>query len=163
MHYGQRFLFCSLVSVMLVGLSQAQTAAQQADRTFVVSFPLVKLAEPERIVGFRCSVTPGRILSLREFPDEWEVTVENGDSETATIRGQVLVGAGAFSARWNNSFFQKFMTVKLQKPSPSGPPLHITAELQITTDDTFEHYRYERFDRGNVKLEEVPKVVVPDK
>ncbi len=136
------------------------TPAQDADRVFLVSFPIVKLGDPERIVGFSCKISPGRILSLREFPDEWQVTVENGDSQTATVRGQVLVGAGAFSNRWNNTFFHRFMKVKLPKPSPSVPPLHSTAELQITTDDTFEHYRYVHFDRDHIKLEEVPGGVV---
>jgi len=151
-----RLLVCVLFSVVLVGSARFQASATDADRIFLVSFPKVKLGEPERIVGFRCTITPGRILSLREFPDEWQVTVENGDSETATVRGQILVGAGAFSARWNNSFFQGFMKVKLAMPSPGAPPLRVTAQLQITTDDTFEHYRYVHFDRHQIRLEEVP-------
>lgn len=132
-------------------------AAQAPDSVFLVSFPIVKLGDGERIVGFRFTVVPGRILSLREFPDEWQVTVQNGDSETATVRGQVLVGAGAFSARWNNNFFQDFMRIKLPKPSPAAMPSRITGELQITTDDTFEHYRYVRFGRSDVKLQEAPE------
>jgi len=155
MHCNHRMLVCSLLSVVLVSWVGFQAAAQDADRVFLVSFPIVKLGDRERIVGFSCTITPGRILSLREYPDEWQVTVENGDSETATVRGQVLVGAGAFSNRWNNTFFHRFMKVELPKPSPSVAPLHIMAELQITTDDTFEHYRYVRWGRGRLKLEEL--------
>jgi len=47
------------------------------------------------------------------------------------------------------------MKVKLPKRSPSVPPLHIKVELQITTDDTFEHYRYVHWGRDHVKFEEV--------
>lgn len=147
-----------LLSLALVTLVGSPTFAKNSARIFWVSFPTIKLGDRERVVGFTCTITPGRILAFREFPDEWQVTIENGDSETATVRGQVLVGAGAFSNRWNNNFFRRFMKVKLPTASPDLPPLRIKAELRITTDDTFEHYRYVHWNLAQLKLEEVQRL-----
>ena len=144
----------TLAFVLAVPLtSWPEAAVSTSTKPAVVSFPMVKLGKTERIGSFKCTLRPARILSMREFPDEWRITVQNGDSETATIEGQMLVGAGAFSA--GDDYFTRFMTVELANPSPTEPPLDIEAEIQIITDQTFAHYRYVRFNAQQVKLEKI--------
>jgi hypothetical protein len=133
--------------------SWPESAGDISTKPFLVSFPIVKLGKAERIGSFNCTIRPARILSLREFPDEWQITVQNGDSETATIEGQMLVGTGAFSA--SDNYFTRFMTVELPNPSPIEPQLYIGVEMQIITDQTFVHYRYVHFNAKQIKLEEI--------
>lgn len=146
-----------LVFVLTVPLkSWPESAVGISTKPLLVSFPMVKLGKTERIGSFKCTIRPARILSLREFPDEWRITIQNGDSETATIEGQMLVGTGAFSA--GDDYFTRFMTVEVANPSPPEPPLDIEAEIQITTDQTFAHYRYVHFNAQQIKLEEDPLI-----
>lgn len=147
-------LALTLALVLAQGPSPwSKSAAGASTKLFHASFPIVKLGKSERIGSFKCTIRPARILSLREFPDQWQITVRNGDSETATIEGQVLVGAGAFSA--GDNYFVRFITLELPNPSPTEPALDIEAEIQITTDDTFAHYRHVRFKTRQIRLEEI--------
>ena len=106
-----------LVFVLTVPLkSWPESAVGISTKPLLVSFPMVKLGKTERIGSFKCTIRPAQILSLREFPDEWRITIQNGDSETATIEGQMLVGTGAFSA--GDDYFTRFMTIEVADPSP---------------------------------------------
>jgi hypothetical protein len=47
------------------------------------------------------------------------------------------------------------MTVELPNPSPTEPALRIEAAIQVTTDQTFAHYRHVPFNTEQVKLDEI--------
>jgi hypothetical protein len=115
-------------------------------RELAVSAPNFALRDNERVVAFRCTVHGARIVRLVEIPPLWEVKIENGNADTATIEASILVGAAAFPpglTEGKRNYFEKFLIIeKTRAPlNPFSVVLHVT----VSVNDDMSKFRQVNF------------------
>jgi len=137
-------LFFVIVSIFVARdrcLSHASELREQA-----VSAPNFALRDNERVVAFRCTVHGGRIVRLAEIPPLWEVKIENGNADTATLEASILVGAAALPpglTEGNGNYFKKFLII--EKTWPPLNPFSVVLHISVSVNDDMSRFRQVNF------------------
>jgi hypothetical protein len=87
----------------------------------------------ERIVGFKLSARPARIITLSSIPGGWNITVDNDPSMNATVYGSLIVGAAALSSE----FFTDFITIDRDE----ALDLKFDAKAEVVVTEDFKNER----------------------
>jgi hypothetical protein len=141
----------STLTIVFILPNYCRVHASEA-KELAVSTPAFPLGDIERVVAFRCTVHGGRIVRLSNVPDLWEVEIENGNADTATLTASVLVGAAALApgeTEGKTSYFRKFLVI--QKTLPPLNPFSIAVDVNISTNETMTKFRKLDF-RGRLIL-----------
>jgi hypothetical protein len=117
-------------------------------REVVVSAPDFVLGVNERVVAFRCTVHGGRIVRLSEILRLWEVRIENGSADTATLEASILVGAAALPpglTEGNASYFKRFLII--EKTWPPLTAFSVVLHVTVSVNEDMTRFRQVSFDK----------------
>jgi hypothetical protein len=137
--------------MLLITRFSAASRAEAEALPISVSLPSFALGRTETVVGFECKVTRGYI-SRAKAPDQWTLSVENGEQGVATISAAVLMGQAAFT-NTDLGYFNDFIVVQRSTNLVVYPrPFDILVEVQVSTDVQLKKYRTIRCRMKDLRL-----------
>jgi hypothetical protein len=113
----------------------------------ILSFPQMRLAKSERIVGFEINATTGHIIAVDRIPQGWSVSVQAEVSSKSAISGAPGHGAGALF----RAAELPEVTIRVGKLSiERSPNFSVEAAFHVTAD--FEKTRTIRLRQSDLVL-----------
>lgn len=112
---------------MLFTVPVSAASSKRAAHALIVSFPRVRLAEGERVVGFELTVTAATTDTVAHVPVDWSLKLDAASGSQTVLSGTCGHGAGALESAQE----LPHVTVVLEKtPLPTSPQLGAEAILR---------------------------------
>lgn len=93
-----RILVTVLMASTLFGEPESGASSKTVARALVVSFPTVRLARGERIVGFELTVTAASINTVAQVPADWSLKLDVASGSQVVLSGTCGHGASALQS-----------------------------------------------------------------
>jgi hypothetical protein len=142
--------FLTIVCFMcLVGCKSMGPNEQPDHFLRIVSFPVISLADGERVSAVQINMTCGRFQAINKIPNDWSLEIEGPVSERSTLKAVANHGSSWLSEGADLKCLQHFATIMVCDNS------YFDISATVFTNMGDEEGK-KKFRKDQLKLEKLP-------